>query len=67
MLFKLLYLPSPSNMTYSSSTCDSSVYESTGANVMIKLYLRRLFLILKNQLVKNYQNATKAQIDSLIP
>jgi|GEM_PF-4833462 len=34
---------------------------------MIKSSLLRPFSALKNRLVKNYQSAIKAQIDSIIP
>lgn len=34
---------------------------------MIKLYLQHLISVLKNQLVKNRQNAIREQIDNILP
>jgi len=67
MLFKILYLPSSLKAACSSSACDYTVITSTADEVVTTSYLLRLFSALKNRLVKNYQSAIKAQVDSIIP
>lgn len=67
MRSKMFYPSSLLPITKVSSTCDSSVNESTAADVANKIQLRLMFSMLKKRMINNYQRAVQAQIDRLTP